>query len=107
VAEIGELHGGFSITQWLWHSNDRRESSVRCVEIVRKIAEVHRRFLRGAPKEISVFSQRIRSRSFRAGIGRRLALGLAMALFAIVAGWVLIPPEASTTDQATVDWYSR
>ena len=46
------------------------------------------------------------SRSVRAAIGKRLALGLMMALFAIVAGWVLVPPEAST-DQATIDWYSR
>lgn len=54
----------------------------------------------------SVFSGRMWSRSVRAAIGKRLALGLMMALFAIVAGWVLVPPEAST-DQATIDWYSR
>lgn len=51
--------------------------------------------------------RRIRSRSFRAGIGKRLVLGLLMALFAIVSGWILVPPEISPIDQATMDWYTR
>jgi hypothetical protein len=55
---------------------------------------------------MSVSIRRVRSRAFRAALGKRLALGLVMALFAIIAGWMLIPPEAGT-DQATVDWYTQ
>jgi hypothetical protein len=55
---------------------------------------------------MGVSNRRVRFRAFRAAIGKRLALGLLMALFAIVAGWMLIPPEAGT-DQATVDWYTQ
>ncbi len=53
-----------------------------------------------------MLSRRVRSRPFRAAVGKRLALGLLMTLFAIVSGWMLMPPEAGT-DQATVDWYTR
>lgn len=55
---------------------------------------------------MGVFNRRVRSRAFRAAVGKRLALGLLMTLFAIIAGWMLIPPEAGT-DQATVDWYTQ
>jgi hypothetical protein len=58
------------------------------------------------PEGSAALSRRVRSRPFRAAVARRLALGLLMALFAIVSGWMLIPPEAAT-DQATVDWYTR
>jgi hypothetical protein len=53
-----------------------------------------------------VLRVRVRTRSLRATVGKRLALGLLMTLFAIAFGWVLVPPEAGT-DQATVDWYTR
>lgn len=53
-----------------------------------------------------MLSRRVRSRPFRAAVAKRLALGLLMTLFAIVSGWMLMPPEAGT-DQATVDWYTR
>jgi hypothetical protein len=55
---------------------------------------------------MGMFNRRVRSRVFRAALGKRLVLGLLIALFAIIAGWVLIPPEAGT-DQATVDWYTH
>jgi hypothetical protein len=37
---------------------------------------------------------------------KRLLLALLIAAFAIVSGWLLVPPEAGT-DQATVDWYTH
>lgn len=55
---------------------------------------------------MAVSNRRIRSRALRAAVGKRLALGLLLTFFAIVSGWMLIPPEAGT-DQATVDWYSQ
>ena len=55
---------------------------------------------------MSVSIRRVRSRAFRAAIGKRVVLGLLVTLFAIVAGWMLVPPEAGT-DQATVDWYTQ
>ncbi len=53
-----------------------------------------------------MFKLRITSPAFRAAVGKRLALGLLMALFAIVSGWMLVPPELGT-DPATVDWYTH
>ncbi len=53
-----------------------------------------------------MFNLRVRLPAFRAAIGKRLALGILMAVFAIVAGWILVPPEAGT-DQATIDWYTQ
>jgi hypothetical protein len=53
-----------------------------------------------------VLNRRVCWRGLRAALGKRLALGLLMTFFAIVAGWMLLPPEAGT-DQATVDWYTR
>ncbi len=61
---------------------------------------------RREPKEMGMFSLRGSSYALRAAIGKRLALGLLMTLFAIVSGWMLVPPELGT-DQATVDWYTR
>ncbi len=61
---------------------------------------------RREPKEMRMFSLRGSSYALRAAIGKRLALGLLMTLFAIVSGWMLIPPELGT-DQATVDWYTH
>lgn len=58
------------------------------------------------PEGRAALSRRVRSRPFRAAVAKRLALGFLMALFAIVSGWMLIPPEAAT-DQATVDWYTQ
>ncbi len=52
-----------------------------------------------------MFRIHLRSREARASIRKRLALGLLMALFSIVTGW-LMPPEVGT-DQATANWYSQ
>jgi hypothetical protein len=51
-------------------------------------------------------NRRVCWRGLRATLGKRLALGLLMTVFAIVAGWMLLPPEAAT-DQAIIDWYSQ
>ncbi len=51
-------------------------------------------------------NRRVCRRGLCALLGKRLVLALLMTVFAIVAGWMLLPPEAGT-DQATVDWYSR
>ena len=53
-----------------------------------------------------MLNRRVCWRGLRAALGKRLALGLLMTFFAIVAGWMLLPPEAGT-DQSTVDWYTR
>jgi hypothetical protein len=58
------------------------------------------------PEEMAVLNRRVCGRELRAALSKRLALGLLMTFFAIVAGWMLLPPEAGT-DQATVDWYTQ
>ncbi|HYM91251.1 MAG TPA: hypothetical protein VEW91_06420 [bacterium] len=45
-------------------------------------------------------------RALRRAIAKRLVLGFLMALFAIVAGWMLVPPDMGV-DKATVEWYTR
>ncbi len=55
---------------------------------------------------MAVSNRRIRSRALRAALAKRLTLGLLLTFFAIVAGWMLIPPDAGT-DQASVDWYTQ
>ena len=42
----------------------------------------------------------------RRAVGKRLLLGLLMALVAMVAGWTLVPPEVGT-DAQTVYWYTH
>jgi hypothetical protein len=55
---------------------------------------------------MAVLNRRVCWQGLRASLGKRLALGLLMAFFAIMAGWMLLPPEVGT-DQSTVDWYTR
>lgn len=50
--------------------------------------------------------QRAFPRTLYRAVGRRLVLGLLMALVAIVAGWTLVPPQVGT-DAATVYWYTH
>lgn len=53
-----------------------------------------------------MFGLRRPDRTLHQAIARRLVLGFLMALFAIAAGWMLVPPDVGV-DKATQEWYTR
>lgn len=45
-------------------------------------------------------------RTLRRAIGKRVILGLLLALVATAVGWTLVPPQVGT-DARTVYWYTH